>query len=270
MALTTALRSPHVGTVGALVGCVWEGFIFAGPLLGVGRSERWEYAGYVLLGTAVSAAYTVYRLTRENLRLKARFAPKVRVCHEPGKRPNYVREANMRGGVTERRHMVGIVNEGGVKLKRIRVMAERFEPYLQGATWLERPLHPLGSRADDDGWFDLSVGDGKPTGFVEVFQELKGLDGLSYAVLACIYDSPSLNDLKRYMDGHWFAVVLRVEGDIKPYRFKLMARRTDLGWFEVLEGDIDVETMSNGGGDGYHVVTLSTPDMAAPPSGSAL
>ena len=35
------LKGPHIGTVLALLGCIWEGALFVGPPLGVGTGERW-------------------------------------------------------------------------------------------------------------------------------------------------------------------------------------------------------------------------------------
>lgn len=258
------LKGPHLGSLFALVLAFWNGFVFVGPAVGLGQSDRWEYAGYLFLGTVFSAVYTVFRLTKENRDLRDRLEPKVHVVHERGKKPEFVREATMGNGVIERRHMVGIVNDSGAKILRMRVMPERFEPYVQGVTWLDSAFHPVRAQPNLDGWFDLSVGDGKPTRYVEIFQELLGVPGAPDSVISYIYDSSGLNNLNRYVAGDWVAVELRLEGDMRPYRLKLVARRNHLGWFDVFVGDLDVSTMSGGGGSGYQPITLSVAHTAAP------
>lgn len=265
------LKGPHVGSVLAIALSLWGGFLFVGPPIDLSASDRVVWAAWVVFGAFVSAGYTVFRLTTENRRLKDRLAPKVHVVHEQGKQPEYVREANLGNGVTERRHMVGIVNDSGAKILRIRVMPERFEPYVQGVTWLDSSFHPVRSQSNLDGWFDLSVGDGRPTRYVEIFRELHGVPGTTGSVITYLYDSSGLNKLNRYVAGDWVAVELRVEGDMAPYRLKLVARRDYLGWYEVFFGDLIVQTMSEGGGAAYTPLTLTllTSDTAVPPSSPA-
>ena len=256
------LKGPHVGSVLAMVGAIWNGVLFVGPAFGIGESDQWAYAGYVFTGTVVSAGYTVFRLTAENWRLKRRLTPRVHVIHQQGKNPYYVREADMGNGAIERRHMIGIVNDSDARIERIRVMPERFEPYMQGATWIDRPLHTLGAPSSGEGWFDLSVGDGGPTRYVEILREVRGVKGMTDSLSSYVYDSANINALNRHLIGDWFAVVLRVEGDMRPCRFKIVARRNALGWMEVYGGDIDVPTMSNAAPANYRMVTLGRDNLA--------
>jgi hypothetical protein len=212
---------------------LWTGFLVVGPPVGLSEPDRWEYVGWDVVSAFVSAGYTVFRLTKENRDLKARFKPKVRIVHFQGKKPDYLREAHMGNGVVERRHLVGVINDSGVKINDIRIVVERFEPYQQGATWAHAPLNPLRGTPNNSGWFNLTVADGVPTQYVEVFQELRGVPGTNDPILGCIYNSTGLNNLRRYMLGDWFAVVLRLEGDIPPCRFKLVAQRNvPTRWFD--------------------------------------
>lgn len=231
-------------------------------------APSWSDVSWGSVVFAVFALQSFFALNWENRLFKDRRDRKVRLVHAQNKKPYYVREANMGNGLTERRHLVGVINESGVKVSALRVVTERFEPYQQGATWISAPLNPLRGTPNNGGLFDVMVGDddGRPTQYVEVFQELKGVPGCNDAILSYIYNSSGLNDLRRYVSGDWFAVVMRLEGDIKPCRFKLVAHKNhNTGWFDVAEGDLSVETMSDSAPAGYQVVTLSVAHTAAPP-----
>ena len=39
------LKGPHLGSLFALVLAFWNGFVFVGPAVGLGQSDRWERAG---------------------------------------------------------------------------------------------------------------------------------------------------------------------------------------------------------------------------------
>lgn len=256
------IKGPHAGSIISVILVLWGGFVFVGPPIGIGTAERLEYFGYLFVGAIGAAGYTVFRLTRENSTLRARTWPKVSIAHVAGQIPYYVRQASLGGGAIERRHMIGIVNESSSRIDAIRIMPERFEPYMQGATWLDRPLHPLGANTDGSGWFELSVGDGGPTRYVEVFQEIRGVLGCNESLLTYIYDSHGINSLRRYLIGDWFAIVARVEGDMPPCRLKLVAKRNALGWFDVSLGALEVTTMSSAAPQSYRVVTLQHNNLA--------
>jgi hypothetical protein len=131
----------------------------------------------------------------------------------------------MSPGVQERRHIIGIENLSSVQIEGLRVVAESFEPYLQGATWVDAPMHPLRGPIDNEGRFDLSVGDGHMSRFVEVFQELVfPQDATRPPLLTFVYDQAGLNQLKRFIVGSWFAVTLRIQGKVKPERIRLVAK----------------------------------------------
>lgn len=166
--------------------------------------------------------------------LAALTTPRARLRHETGRKPDFMREANVAPGVKERRHLLGVENLSTGVITRLRVVAERFEPYLQGATWPDAPLHPARSRQTGEGRFDLSRGDGQPTRYVEVFQELR-VEGKP-TLLTLVYDSPGLVGLRRFIVADDFAVTLRLDGDIPPARIRLVAKlNRKTGWFDVFE-----------------------------------
>ncbi len=114
--------------------------------------------------------------------------PKVRIVHVAGSIPNFLREANLGGGGQERRHIIAIENLSSKAILGLQAVAESFEPYLQGATWVDAQFHPLRVPADNAGRFDLSRGDGTPTRYIEIFQELS-LPGQTAPILTFVYDS---------------------------------------------------------------------------------
>ena len=218
------------------------------------------YAGLIFFGTTASAAYAMFRLIKKNMAWEDRMKPKLRIRHDPGGIPNYLRDAKMGGGGTERRHIIGVENLSTASISGLRAVAESFELYLQGATWVDAPLHPLRSATDNDGRFDLSRGDGVPTRYIEVLQEL-GLPGQP-PILTFVYDQSSLNVLQRFMVGDWFAITVRIQGDIKPERIRLVAKfNRATNKFDVAESDESMPTVNP---SNYQVVALTQGAAPAP------
>ena len=183
--------------------------------------------------------------------------PRVQLRHEPDSIPNYLRVARVNSNTSERRHIIGVVNVSEVLIENMRVVAEGFEPYLQGVTWVDAPLHPLRAPIDREGRFDLSVGDGQPTRFIEIFQELVFDDG-SEPIITFVYDQSGLNDLKRFIQGDWFAVTLRIEGSIRPQRIRLVARLSSArDRFEVFASNETPPVPSN-----CRIMSLQSPSAA--------
>jgi len=166
----------------------------------------------------------------------------------------------MGGGGTERRHIIGVENLSTASFSGLRAVAESFEPYLQGATWVDAPFHPLRSATDNDGRFDLSRGDGLPTRYIEVLQELRLPN--RPPMLTFIYDQSSLIALQRFMVGDWFAVTVRIQGDIKPERIRLVAKLNHTtNKFDVAESSESMPTVNP---SNYHVVALTQGAAPAP------
>lgn len=173
----------------------------------------------------------------------------------------------MGGGGTERRHIIGIENLSTASIPHLRAVAESFEPYLQGATWVDAPLHPLRSPTDNEGRFDLSRGDGSPTRYIEILQELRVGNG-GPPILTFVYDQSSLNALQRFMVGNWFAITVRIQGDIKPEIIRLVAKlNAATNRFDVAESNERMPTVNP---SNYSVVALTQGAPAPEPLPSAM
>ena len=192
------------------------------------------------LGVAIygRGAFVAWREERaRRIVAEANLVPRVTLVHEFEGAPNYLRTANIDATTVERRHIIGVVNLSAAEIPQLRVVAVEFEPYVQGATWVDAPMHPLRTEPNRDGLFNLSIGDGSPTRFVEIFQELVFFNGDRPAI-TMVYDQTGLQQLKRFIVGDWFALTLRVQGNILPQRIRLVAKRNpETNRFDVRASD---------------------------------
>lgn len=226
------------GTLFWISGFIWKLVVLWKPDM---DSRFYSSVGLLfVIGTLIFVHGTFVAWREEYLKrltMEDRLKPKVGLRHDFEGAPDYLRTANISADVLERRHIVGVVNLSAVAIPQLNMVAERFEPYVQGATWIDAPMHPLRVNPDNNGRFDLSVGDGGPSRFIEVFQELVFIDGRPPA-LTFVYDSTGLQKLKRFIVSDWFAVTLRVQGDIPPRRIRLVARLNTLkNTYDVAESD---------------------------------
>jgi len=239
VAVTRQTVTVVTGTLFTVAGWFWEGIVALIPTLKDASLPGWVLwiPGHVLI---FYGAFLAWKDEHDaKLAVENSIKPRVRLHHAFESAPNYLRIANMGVGVKERRHIIGVENLSSVQIEGLRVVAESFEPYLQGATWVDAPMHPLRAAIDNEGRFDLSVGDGHVSRFIEVFQELVfPQDPTKPPLLTFVYDQSGLNKLKRFIIGHWFAVTLRIQGSVKPERIRLVATFNSAGnvW-DVRESD---------------------------------
>jgi hypothetical protein len=225
VAVTQQTVTVVTGTLFTVAGWFWEAIAALFPALENASLPGWVLwiPGHILIFYGAFLAwkdeYDAKQAVEDSIR------PRVRLHHEFNSVPNYLRVANMGPGVQERRHIIGIENLSSVQIQGLRIVAESFEPYLQGATWVDAPMHPLRAPIDNEGRFDLSVGEGHVSRFAEVFQELVfPQDTTRPPLLTFVYDQSGLNQLKRFIVGNWFAVTLRIQGSVKPERIRLVAK----------------------------------------------
>lgn len=225
------------GVLVTVSGLVWQLMTWVNPELQAPAFRPWMMwlIGLTLVFVVTSKVWSDEH--RAVTLLKARLQPKAMLCHQFEGAPNYLRTARFTANVLERRHIIGAVNLSAVEVARLQVVAEGFEPYIQGVTWVNAALHPLRANPDNGGRFDLSVGDGGPSQFIEVFQELVFLDGQPPA-LTLVYDQTLLQNLKRFIVGEWFAATFRIQGGIVPRRIRLVAAwNKQTNQFDVQESD---------------------------------
>lgn len=249
------------GGLFTIAGWLWNLLRALFPIL---QESSWSGAtlwipGHVLI---FFAAYYAWRDEHtRRLAAEAHLERRVRLHHQYEGSPNYLRVATMGPGVRERRHIIGVENLSAKEIDGLNIVAESFEPYLQGVTWVDAPMHPLRAPIDKEGRFTLSVGDGQPTRFVEVFQEIVFTDSPSQLpLLTFVYDQSGLQNLRRFIVGDWFACTFRIQGPITPERIRLVARRN----FEANVWDIKASEEQMPTSHNCTVVALQSPSAGTP------
>ncbi len=126
----------------------------------------------------------------------------------------------------EWRYRIGVVNLSQASLRNCRLVLEDTEPIEPHVTYLDQPL---GDKLPKDGAFDVHQrGDGKPSVYVDVLQEIQPED--SRALLRFTYAPADWQSDMFKRGGKYFEntadrlITLRLEGiDLQPVRIGLKA-----------------------------------------------